>query len=513
MSSKRLLLSDLVRDSKINTEFLESCIQHVFHEAGRSLKQRLVRREERWVRQRYLGQGAYGTVYLEKREDGGTGELRAVKELKKSVVPGHELDYARELEAIMKFSHPRYRHCFVSSRGWYEHQDSVFITMEFLELGDLQRYLTRPLPESQGQEITKQTLEGLSFMHDNGFIHRDLKPANIMVVTKGPNWFVKIADFGISRRRHQDVTTLLTSKRGTLGFAAPEALGVESDVTYSFPVDMWSLGAVAYRILTNASAFSCLSNMFRYASGMLEFPEEKLKFHNVSELGRNFIIKLMQPVPEDRLSAAQAMLHPWFTTPLLPTVEDASDMSDSTTDEEVRDITDASMPSKAWSSDEHATIRTPVSLTTKQYRQVSDPTMASKARSPDNTTVMSAHRTDCPISESNYEAPSVEDCTDDNHESDPLPKLPGDSKWVLDLEDDLDDDNSSEGSTTQSGQDSTEDSTPQTIPLNQARPIDTEESSETDCTDKESEYESDTDLDAKREDTATPPHPVDDAPK
>ncbi|KAM6510628.1 hypothetical protein FSOLCH5_011073 [Fusarium solani] len=226
----------------------------------------------------------------------------------------------------MKFSHPRYRHCFVSSRGWYEHQDSVFITMEFLELGDLQRYLTRPLPESQGQEITKQTLEGLSFMHDNGFIHRDLKPANIMVVTKGPNWFVKIADFGISRRRHQDVTTLLTLKRGTLGFAAPEALGVESDVTYSFSVDMWSLGAVAYRILTNASAFSYLSDMFRYASGMLEFPEEKLKFHNVSELGRNFIIKLMQPVPEDRLSAAQAMLHPWFTTPLPPTVEDASDM-------------------------------------------------------------------------------------------------------------------------------------------------------------------------------------------
>ncbi|RSL95304.1 hypothetical protein CEP52_012141 [Fusarium oligoseptatum] len=107
MSSKRPLVSDLVRDSKINTEFLESCIQHVFHEAGQSLKQRLIRREERWVRQRYLGQGAYGTVYLEKRQDGGVEELRAVKELKKSVGAGQELDYARELEAIMKFSHPR----------------------------------------------------------------------------------------------------------------------------------------------------------------------------------------------------------------------------------------------------------------------------------------------------------------------------------------------------------------------------------------------------------------------
>lgn len=171
------------------------------------------------------------------------------------------------------------------------------------------------------------------------------------------------------------------------------------------------------------------------------------------------------------------------------------------------------MPSKAWSSDEHATIRTPVPLTTKQYHQVTDPTMASKARSPDNTTAIPAHRTDCPISESNYEAPSVEDCSDDNHESDPLPKLPGDSKWVLDLEDDIDDDNSSEGSATQSGQDSTEDSIPQTIPLNQARPINTEDSSGTDCTDKESECESDTDSDAEREDTATPPYPVEDTPK
>jgi hypothetical protein len=138
--------------------------------------------------------------------------------------------------------------------------------------------------------------------------------------------------------------------------------------------------------------------------------------------------------------------------------------------------------------------------------------MASKARSPDNTTAIPAHRTDCPIPESNYEAPSVEDCSDDNDESDPLPKLPGDSKWVLDLEDDIDD-NSSEGSATQSEEDSTEDSIPQTIPLNQARPIDTEESSGTDCTDKESEYESDTDSDDERQDTATPQDPVENTPK
>ncbi|RSL64900.1 hypothetical protein CEP53_003907 [Fusarium sp. AF-6] len=512
MSGKRPLVSDLVRDSKINTEFLESCIRHVFHEAGQSLKQRLIRREERWVRQRYLGQGAYGTVYLEKREDGGVEELRAVKELKKSVGAGQELDYARELEAIMKFSHPRYRHCFVSSRGWYEHQDSVFITMEFLELGDLQRYLTRPLPESQGQQITKQTLEGLGFMHDNGFIHRDLKPANIMVVTKGPNWFVKIADFGISRRRHQDVTTSLTLQRGTLGFAAPEALGVESEATYSFWVDMWSLGAVAYRILTNTSAFLSLSDLFRYTSGMLEFPEDKLMSQNVSELGRSFIIKLMQPVPEARLSAAQAMLDPWFTTPLA-TSEDPSNMSYSTAVEEEHDITDVSMPSKAWSTDDQTTISTPVPITTRQSHQVTDLTLVSKARNPENPTAI-AHRTASPVSKSNYQPPSVEDCSDDNDRSGPLPKLPGDSKWVLDLEDDIDDDMASETNATTSWDDSTsvfsepttrEDSTLQgqddIVPFSQVGPLYTEESTMAVYTDEESEYETGTDSDS---DATTP---------
>jgi len=51
--------------------------------------------------------------------------------------------------------------------------------MEYLENGDLQRYLLEspPLPEQEAGDITFQILEGLSFMHDNGFAHRDLKPA------------------------------------------------------------------------------------------------------------------------------------------------------------------------------------------------------------------------------------------------------------------------------------------------------------------------------------------------
>lgn len=49
--------------------------------------------------------------------------------------------------------------------------------MEYLPDGDLQKYLHSPLLEEEARHIILQVLEGLQFMHDNGFTHRDLKPA------------------------------------------------------------------------------------------------------------------------------------------------------------------------------------------------------------------------------------------------------------------------------------------------------------------------------------------------
>ena len=62
------------------------------------------------------------------------------------------------------------------SFGWYENDANVFIAMEYFPHRDLQNYLLSPIPEEEVQEIASQVLEGLAFMHDNGFAHRDLKP-------------------------------------------------------------------------------------------------------------------------------------------------------------------------------------------------------------------------------------------------------------------------------------------------------------------------------------------------
>jgi calcium/calmodulin-dependent protein kinase I len=134
-----------------------------------------------------------------------------------------------------------------------------------------------------------------------------------MVVEEGPDWWVKIADFGISKRRH-DVTTLQTLQRGTMGFAAPEALGVSdgTDGPYSTAVDMWSLGAVAFLMLTGQSAFRNFAELAGYCSGTRKFPAEILQEFAVSGEAQDFVASLMLLEPAARPLADKALQHRWM---------------------------------------------------------------------------------------------------------------------------------------------------------------------------------------------------------
>ena len=101
------LLSDLVRDSKLEATVSHAGTLQVIYRSNRSARRRRVRTEEQWLRDGFLGEGAFGTVYKERCEQGGQIKLRAVKEIKKRISIGEEIDYTRELEAVAKFSHER----------------------------------------------------------------------------------------------------------------------------------------------------------------------------------------------------------------------------------------------------------------------------------------------------------------------------------------------------------------------------------------------------------------------
>lgn len=141
-----------------------------------------------------------------------------------------------------------------------------------------------------------------------------------MVVEKGPDWWVKIADFGISKRRHE-LMSLPTLQRGTFGFAAPEAVGFSGENlrgSLAFALDMWSLGAVAFQVMTNTGAFPNFVELAEYCSGKKGFPTARLQEHGVSRDGRDFVASLMRLQPEDRLLADEARQHPWIRAGMNP---------------------------------------------------------------------------------------------------------------------------------------------------------------------------------------------------
>ncbi|KAI4929126.1 hypothetical protein J4E85_005751 [Alternaria conjuncta] len=296
--------SELVNDTKLDTVFKKDYTIHLID-----------RKKHKWKANQELGQGAFGVVWLEKLVGGGDGDVRAVKKINKEDAK----NYNRELHAIAKFSKDRFNTWFVKSFGWYENDEHVFISMEYLPHGDLGCYLDKsgPLPELEVQQIACQILEGLECMHKDEFIHRDLKPQNVLIKETGPRWWIKLGDFGISKR--MDNAELHHTVTGTPAFMAPEMLAYGGKLhsetfadskPYTNAVDIWALGALVFMALTGVRPFA--KDLLSYVNYKTPFPKDLLQKCDVSQPGCDFIERLLAVIPEDRLTASGALHDTWL---------------------------------------------------------------------------------------------------------------------------------------------------------------------------------------------------------
>ena len=200
--------------------------------------------------------------------------------------------------------------------------------MEYIELGDLEKYIQPTLVEKDAKQITHQILCGLVVLHALHFVHRDLKPQNIFVIQAAPNWRIKIGDFGISKRLRPDEDTTWTTI-GTADYIAPEVSipdvlsrqddsGRDDDSDegrYPQPtiaVDIWSLGCILFRLFARQPPFPTQKKLRDFCRGRAPFPVEAVATQGVSEGGINFLLGLLKPRPEARFSTVTALEQPWI---------------------------------------------------------------------------------------------------------------------------------------------------------------------------------------------------------
>ncbi|MCJ1342935.1 hypothetical protein MMC31_001124 [Peltigera leucophlebia] len=268
---------------------------------------------KKWTRLAELGRGPFGTVCLEHDEE--SKDSRAVKQISKSTPSTPFVGTPkRELLALSKLSKPR--DLFVHFHGWFENEKSVFLAMEYFELGDLENYNTPKLTEIDAKMIGRQLLEGLQVLNGYGMAHRDLKLANIFVARDAPNWWIKIGDFGFSRDITAKQNSIL-SLVGTLNYMAPEILldyDEEENSSYTLAVDIWSHGCVIFRLLTRQLPFPQNKALRLYWFSKTSFPANILIENHVSEDGVSLVCVMMKPNPANRVTAATALHHPWIST-------------------------------------------------------------------------------------------------------------------------------------------------------------------------------------------------------
>jgi serine/threonine-protein kinase len=203
-----------------------------------------------------LGKGGMGVVVGARHET--LGHRVAIKILSSTgrAQPTALARFLREARATMEL---KSEHVVRMLDEGTTDDGSPYLVMEFLEGEDLMKILaTRgPLPVEQAVEHVLQACDAMAEAHAHGIVHRDLKPANLFLTRRADGRaLVKVLDFGISKLTSDQLDTELTETLAMLGsptYMSPEQ--IRSAKTVDQRTDVWSLGVVLFRLLTQATPF------------------------------------------------------------------------------------------------------------------------------------------------------------------------------------------------------------------------------------------------------------------
>ena len=156
----------------------------------------------------------------------------------------------------------------------------------------------------------RSVLEAVAYMHQNNIVHRDIKPENILYRTPAEDANIVLVDFGVAAHLRGKDDRDLKGMCGSVGYAAPEVIFRKG---HGKPVDMWGLGIVTYAMLSGYVPFSSADPALfkrQLERGKVEFNEKY--WGHVSASAQDFVKRCLEKDPDKRITAEEALQHPWF---------------------------------------------------------------------------------------------------------------------------------------------------------------------------------------------------------
>lgn len=216
-------------------------------------------------------------------------------------------DVRREVKILKALSG---HHNLVIFRDVCEDDNYVYIIMEFCKGGELlDRILSSGgrFSEEDAKGIVVQILSVVAFCHLQGVVHRDLKPENFLFTTKDENSPLKAIDFGLSDFIRPDER--LNDIVGSAYYVAPEVLRQ----SYSMEADVWSIGVITYILLCGSRPFWARSESGIFRAVLSAEPNfDDAPWPSISPEAKDFVKRLLNKDLRKRMSAAQALSHPWL---------------------------------------------------------------------------------------------------------------------------------------------------------------------------------------------------------